>query len=87
MDNLHASVFPLIGPGCDGSVSIPTAIWAEELVPQVFEAVTWTLPEFYTSYIALISLIQWIFVALLGLVLTGAAALIAHYVSNPAIKL
>jgi hypothetical protein len=42
--------------------------------------VTWTLPEFYTSYLALLSLIQWIFVAIFGLVLTGAAALIAHYV-------
>ena len=48
--------------------------------------VTWTLPEFYTSYIALLSLIQWIFVALFGLVLTGAAALIAHYVPQPFIE-
>ena len=47
--------------------------------------VTWTLPEFYTSYIALLSLIQWIFVAVFGLVLTGAAALIAHYVPQPVI--
>jgi hypothetical protein len=42
--------------------------------------VTWTLPEFYTSYIALLSLIQWIFVAAFGLLLAGAAALIAHYI-------
>ncbi len=41
--------------------------------------VTWTLPEFYTSYLALLSLIQWIFVAVFGLLLTGGAALIAHY--------
>jgi hypothetical protein len=46
--------------------------------------VTWTLPEFYTSYIALLSLMQWIFVAAFGLALTGAAALIAHYVPRPA---
>ena len=45
--------------------------------------VTWTLPEFYTSYIALLALIQWIFVAAFGLVLTGAAALIARYVPQP----
>jgi len=38
--------------------------------------VTWTLPEFYTLYIGLISIIQWIFVAAGGLVLTGMAALI-----------
>lgn len=48
--------------------------------------VTWALPEFYTSYLALLSLIQWIFVAVFGLVLTGAAALIAHYVPKAAIE-
>jgi hypothetical protein len=48
--------------------------------------VTWTLPEFYTSYIALLSLIQWIFVAAFGLVLTGAAALVAHYAPQPAVE-
>ena len=48
--------------------------------------VTWTLPEFYTSYIALLSLIQWIFVAVLGLLLAGAAALIAHNVHQPSIE-
>jgi hypothetical protein len=42
--------------------------------------VTWALPEFYTSYIALLSLIQWIFVAAFGLLLVGAAALIAHFI-------
>jgi len=42
--------------------------------------VTWTLPEFYTSYLALFSLIQWILIVAFGLILTGAAALIAHYV-------
>ncbi|MGD0750009.1 MAG: alkaline phosphatase family protein [Anaerolineales bacterium] len=47
--------------------------------------VTWTLPEFYTSYIALLSLIQWIFVAAFGLLLAGAAALIAHYVPQTTI--
>ena len=46
--------------------------------------VTWALPEFYTSYLALLSLIQWIFVAGFGLLLAGAAALIAHYVPQPA---
>jgi hypothetical protein len=48
--------------------------------------VTWTLPEFYTSYIALLALIQWIFVAALGLILTGAGALVAHYIPQRAIK-
>jgi hypothetical protein len=48
--------------------------------------VTWALPEFYTSYISLLSLIQWIFVAALGLVLTGTAALIAHYIKVPFIE-
>jgi hypothetical protein len=42
--------------------------------------VTWTLPEFYTSYLALLSLIQWIFVAAFGLLLAGASALIAQFV-------
>ena len=36
--------------------------------------VTWTLPEFYTTFVALQSLIQWIFVAVIGLLLTGIAA-------------
>ncbi|MGB8214613.1 MAG: alkaline phosphatase family protein [Anaerolineales bacterium] len=45
--------------------------------------VTWTLPEFYTAYIALLSLIQWVLVAMFGLVLAGAAALVAHYVPHP----
>ena len=49
--------------------------------------VTWTLPEFYTSYLALLSLIQWVFVAMLGLVLTGAVALIAHYVPEQVIEM
>jgi hypothetical protein len=42
--------------------------------------VTWTLPEFYSSYLALLSLIQWIFVSAFGLLLAGAAALIARFV-------
>ena len=44
--------------------------------------VTWTLPEFYTSYIALQSLIQWIIVAAAGLVLTGISAGIARLVAK-----
>ena len=48
--------------------------------------VTWTLPEFYTSYLALLSLIQWLAVAAFGLALTGAAALIAHFVPQPAFE-
>lgn len=36
--------------------------------------VTWTLPEFHTAYLALLSLIQGIIVAALGLLLTGIAA-------------
>ena len=46
--------------------------------------VTWTLPNFVTSYIALISLIQWIIVAALGLLLTGVAALVAQLVPSSA---
>ena len=42
--------------------------------------VTRTLPEFYTSYLALLSLIQWIFVAAFGLLLAGTAALIARFI-------
>lgn len=48
--------------------------------------VTWTLPEFYTSYLALLSLIQWLLVAALGLLLAGAAGLIAHFVPQPVRK-
>lgn len=48
--------------------------------------VTWTLPEFYTSYISLISLIQWIFVAIFGLLLAGAGALVAYYVPQTTIS-
>lgn len=36
--------------------------------------VTWTLPEFYSAYLALLSLTQAIIVAALGLLLTGVAA-------------
>lgn len=36
--------------------------------------VSWTLPEFYTMYLALLSIIQAIIVAALGLILTGLAA-------------
>jgi hypothetical protein len=44
--------------------------------------VTWTLPEFYTSYIALLSLIQWLFVAVVGLLLTGIAAGMAWLIAK-----
>lgn len=44
--------------------------------------VTWTLPEFYSSYVALLSMIQWIIVAVLGLVLTGISAGIARLVTK-----
>ncbi len=43
---------------------------------------TWTLPEFYTSYLALFSLIQIIIVAACGLLLTGLAAGIARVVAR-----
>ena len=43
---------------------------------------TWTLPEFYSAYIALISLIQWIAVAALGLLLVGVSAGIAWLVAK-----
>jgi hypothetical protein len=46
--------------------------------------VTWTLPEFYTIFLAFLSMTQSIFVAAIGLVLTGMAALIAHFVPKPA---
>ncbi len=36
--------------------------------------ITWTLPEFYTMYLALLSMIQALVVAVLGLVLTGLSA-------------
>jgi hypothetical protein len=44
--------------------------------------VSWTLPEFYTSYIALLSLLQWIFVSAVGLLLTGTASLVSNYVPH-----
>lgn len=37
-------------------------------------SVTWTLPEWNTMFIGLLSLIQWLFVALAGLFLTGILA-------------
>jgi hypothetical protein len=46
--------------------------------------VTWTLPELYSMYLALLSIIQWIIVAALGLVLTGLAALIGWLAARPA---
>lgn len=44
--------------------------------------VTWTLPEFYTLFIGLLSLIQSLVVAALGLVLIGVAAGIAWLISR-----
>jgi len=44
--------------------------------------VTWTLPEFYTLFIALLSIIQWIFISAEGLVLSGIAAVIGLLVSQ-----
>lgn len=44
--------------------------------------VTWTLPEFYSLFIGLLSIIQLIFVALTGLILTGAASLVGLLVNK-----
>ncbi len=44
--------------------------------------VTWTLPEFYSMYIGLLSLIQMMIISLVGLVLTGIMALISWFVSR-----
>ena len=44
--------------------------------------VTWTLPEFYTLFIGLLAIIQWIFIAAGGLALTGMAAIIGLLVRN-----
>jgi hypothetical protein len=44
--------------------------------------VTWTLPEFYTLFIGLLAIIQWIFIAAGGLALTGMAAVIGLLVRN-----
>ena len=46
--------------------------------------ITWNLPEFYSAYSALLSLIQWILVAVFGLGLVGVAAIIAHFVPESA---
>jgi hypothetical protein len=46
--------------------------------------ITWTLPEFYTLFLGLLSIIQWIFVAAVGLVLTGLSALISLLVLKTA---
>jgi len=42
--------------------------------------VTWTLPEFYSIYVAAQSLLQWVFVPAAGLLLTGVAALVTRLV-------
>ncbi|HAF61400.1 MAG TPA: hypothetical protein DCK95_03630 [Anaerolineaceae bacterium] len=44
--------------------------------------ISWTLPEFGSMYLSFLSLIQIIFVALFGLLLTGGSALIAHRKRN-----
>jgi hypothetical protein len=44
--------------------------------------VTWILPEWYTMYIGLLSLIQVIFVSLIGLLLTGLLAVFSHQTRN-----
>ncbi|MGZ6347339.1 MAG: alkaline phosphatase family protein, partial [Anaerolineales bacterium] len=41
-------------------------------------SVTWTLPEWYTMFIGLISLVQWLFVGLAGLLLTGLLAILSQ---------
>jgi hypothetical protein len=45
--------------------------------------VGWTLPEFYTIFVALLSFIQAIFVSIFGLLLVGLTALIARLVYRP----
>jgi len=42
--------------------------------------VGWTLPEFYTIFVAVMSSIQWLFIAAVGLLLTGIAALAARFI-------
>ncbi len=44
--------------------------------------VTWTLPEFYSLFIGLLSIIQVIFVGLIGLILSGCSALAGLLVKN-----
>ena len=44
--------------------------------------VTWTLPEFYTLFVSLLSQIQWMIVAAFGLVLAGIASLIGLVVAR-----
>ena len=41
--------------------------------------VTWTLPDFASTFVAFLSGIQILFVAVVGLVLTGVTALIAFW--------
>ena len=48
--------------------------------------VTWTLPEFYTLFVGLLSIIQWIFIAAGGLALTGIAAVIGLLVRNKSLS-
>ena len=44
--------------------------------------ITWTLPEFGSMYVAFLSLLQAIFVALFGLLLTGVSVFFAHRKKN-----
>jgi hypothetical protein len=48
--------------------------------------VTWTLPEFYSIFIALLSLIQWRFLVAIGLLLSVAAAFIARFIPHQTIR-
>jgi hypothetical protein len=48
--------------------------------------VTWTLPEFYTLFVGLLSIIQWIFIAAGGLALTGMATVIGLLVRNKSLS-
>ncbi len=44
--------------------------------------VTWTLPQFTILYLGFLSLVQWLFVAALGLTLTGVSALAAKIIKK-----
>jgi uncharacterized membrane protein YozB (DUF420 family) len=43
----------------------------------------WTLPEFYTIFVALLSFLQAVFVSIIGLLLIGLTALIARRAYRP----
>jgi hypothetical protein len=44
--------------------------------------VTWTLPDFLSSFLGFISLIQILFISLGGLILAGSASLSVHHSSG-----